>query len=63
MYTKKDFVLLLYNLCERDRSTGRNNVFNEPFLGAKRTNLLANSMDNSDDLSAIASESDLAFSL
>ena len=62
MYTKKDFVLLLYNLCERDRSTGRNNIFSEPFLGAKRTNLLAN-MDNNDDLPAIASENDLAFSL
>ena len=64
VYTKKDLVLLLYSASEQGKSTGRNNIFPEPFLGAKRTNLLAEGGQNTKNkLPAIASPGDLAFSL
>ena len=41
MWTKNDLVLILYNLCELETSTGRNMIFNRSRLGDRRTNLLA----------------------
>ena len=62
VYTKKDLILILYSLCEVDESVGRNVIFTEQFLGEKRTNLLAQEELNQ-NLPAVASETDMAFSL
>ena len=46
VFTKKDYILLMYSICETDQSAGRNKLFTTAFLGNRRTNLLAEEGNN-----------------